>query len=88
MKAIKHAIQMHINKYIEHFPNKPIITSMKEKGTDTYENAHAEAVAIEVSRRRDSIPSPFRMCCMLKACLYKKSRKSGPKSVVIQSALC
>ena len=34
------AYKIHTNKYIEHHPSKPITTSMREKGTDKYKNAH------------------------------------------------
>ena len=44
--------QTHTNKYVEHLSNKPT-TSMREKGTDEYENAHIQVVAAEFSRRRD-----------------------------------
>ena len=40
-KATKdNAYKIHTNKYIEHDPSEPIITSMREKGTDRFENAH------------------------------------------------
>ena len=40
VKEIENATRIQTNKYIEHVPNKPTITSMREKGADKYENAH------------------------------------------------
>ena len=70
------ATQIHTNKYIEHVPNKTTITSIREKGTDKYKNAHMQAVAIEFSRRRDREPSTLRIFCRLKVCTYKRARQS------------
>ena len=47
------ATKIHTNKYIKHDPSKPIAISLREKGTDKYENAHIKAVAIKFSRRRE-----------------------------------
>ena len=41
------AYYIHTTKYIERDPNKPITTSMKERGTHMYKNAQIQAVAIE-----------------------------------------
>ena len=46
------AYKIHTSKYIEHDPSKPLITSIREKGTDKYENAHIQAVAIKFLRRQ------------------------------------
>ena len=54
------AYKIHTNKYIEDDPSKPLTTSMREKGTDKYENAHIQAVAIEFSRRRKRETSALR----------------------------
>ena len=56
----------------EHVPSKPTLTIMREKGTENYENAHTQAVALELLRRRHREPSTLRMFCRLKACVYKK----------------
>ena len=61
---------------------------MREKGTDKYDNVHAQAVAIEFSRRRKREPSTLRIFCRRKECFYTKARQSEQLSAVIQSALC
>ena len=45
--------KIHTNKYIEHDPSEPITTSMRQKGTNKYENAHTQRIAIEFSRRQE-----------------------------------
>ena len=66
-KAKKH-------KYIEHIPSKPTATSLREKGTDKYENAYIQAVATEFKRRREREPFTLRTFFKLKVCAYKKAR--------------
>ena len=50
VKEIGYAHKIHNNKYIDYDPNKPIITSMREKDTSKYVNAHIQSVAIKFSR--------------------------------------
>ena len=51
----------------------------EEKGTDKYENAHTQTVTMELSRKRDRVPSNLRKICRLKAAIYKKARQSGQR---------
>ena len=68
--------KIHTNKYIEHDPNKPILTSMREKRTDKFENAHIQTVAIEFSRRRGQESSTSRVFFELIVLDYKRARQS------------
>ena len=61
---------------------------MREKGTDKYENAHMQAVAIEFSRRRECEPYASRTFVRLFVLDNKRTRQSTRQSGVIQSALC
>ena len=73
LKEIENAnsTQTHTNKYIEHVPNKPTITSMREKEINKYADMKISAqaaVAIELSGRRDRESSTLRTFCRLKVC--------------------
>ena len=70
------AHKLHTNKYIGHLPNKRTTKSVREKGTDKYENANTRAAAMEVWRKRDHEPSTLLTYCRLKVCAYKKARQS------------
>ena len=43
-------------------------------GTDKYENAHAQAVTIEFSKRQERELSTLRTFWRLKVCIYEKAR--------------
>ena len=80
--------KIHTNKYIEHDLSKPITRSIRKKGTDKYENAHIQAVAIEFSRRREREHSTSRTFVRLKVLDYKRARQGRRQSVRFQSDLC
>ena len=68
------AYKINTNKCIEHNPSKPKATSMREKGTNKYENAHIQAVTIEFSSKRESEPSVSRMFVKLFPLDYKSAK--------------
>ena len=57
---------------------------MREKGTDKYENAHVQAVAMEFSRRREREPFALRTFVRL---FVLNSKKADNGSVEIQPVL-
>ena len=56
--------------------------------TGRYENAHAQVVTIEFSKKQEREPSTLRIFRRLKMYAYKKPRQSRRQAVSIQSALC
>ena len=73
--------RQYVHKYIEHDPSKPTTISMREKGTDKYENANTQVVAIEFSRRREREPTTLRTFCRLQVCAHKRAKQSRQRHI-------
>ena len=63
-------------------PNEWTKTNIGVKGTDKYANAHTEAAAIEIYRKRDREPFTLRTFCRITATQIEQQVRGNSVSLV------